>query len=164
MFSRTQNREERAPLGDALTFHQREPPQGEHQRNKRSDLAGSPAQTSHHWTSWKPGSKGAIWWGPNRPTSQDREDHREEWVWRDRKKKRGSWTQHWPASRREHSEGGQEARGRGSAYEQDLHLPQYSPENGEPRRSGVVRDPLGQESLNSCQIIGSIRWEIKCTQ
>lgn len=36
-------------------------------------------------------------------------------------------------------------------------FPSTALENGEPGGSGVVRDPLGQESLNSCQIISSIR-------
>ena len=61
-------------------------------------------------------------------------------------KKKGTWTQHWPASRREHIEGGQEASGRGSALNKTFIFPSTAQENGEPGASGVVRDPLGQES------------------
>ena len=35
-----------------------------------------------------------------------------------------------------------------------FNFPSTAQENGEPGASGVVRDPLGQESRNSCQIIG----------
>ena len=129
MFSRTQNREERAPLGDALTFHQREPEESHKESTRGINVLTCPGLLPRHLIAGPAGSQEAkepfdgVQTGPPPRTGRTIRKNESGGTG----KKEGSWTQHWPASRREHSEGGQEARGRGSAYEQDLHLPQYSP-------------------------------------
>ena len=100
-------------------------PQRGHQGNKRPDLPRSPAVISpldqleaKKQRNHLMGSKQTHLPGQGGPYGR---------MSLEGQKKKGTWTQHWPASRREHTEGGQEASGRGSAYEQNLHLPQYSP-------------------------------------
>lgn len=101
-------------------------PQGGHQWNKHTDLPRSPAQASHRWTSWKPGSKGALRWAPNRPTSQGREECEEEWewVWRDKK---GICAQHWPLLKEDTVKVVGRLAGDALHMNKTLIFPQYSP-------------------------------------
>lgn len=59
MLSRTQNREERAPLGGALTFHQREPEESHKESTRGINILTCPGLLPRHLTDGPAGSQEA---------------------------------------------------------------------------------------------------------